>query len=142
VSREERTRPYETIVVLRPELQEAGVKEQIERMRKLLESHGASVAAIHEWGLRELAYPIAKQRRGYYVQVEYAGTAPAVAELERSLKISDAALRFVSVRRDEEEPTAEPPPRYEAAQEDVSGPVDADDEEEGSVGDAEAGELE
>jgi ribosomal protein S6 len=48
------------MIVLRTDLQEAGLKEQIERIRKLLDTQGANVAAIHEWGLRELAYLIQK----------------------------------------------------------------------------------
>ena len=69
MSDEHRTRRYETMIVLRTDLQEAGVKEQAERIRKLLESQGAIVDGIHEWGLRELAYAIQKERRGYYVLV-------------------------------------------------------------------------
>ena len=64
MSDEQRTRRYETMIVLRTDLQEAGVKEQIERIRKLLEAQGATVGGIHEWGLRELAYAIQKERRG------------------------------------------------------------------------------
>ena len=47
--------------------------------------------------MRDLAYPIRKQQRGYYVLLEYTSTADAVKELERNLKIADEILRFVSV---------------------------------------------
>ena len=44
---------------------------------------------------------IQKERRGYYVLAEYtAQSAAAVAELERTLKLSDVVLRFVSIRQD------------------------------------------
>lgn len=111
MSDERRTRRYETMVVLRTDLQEAGIKEQAERVRKLLEAQGAVVAGVHEWGLRELAYVIQKERRGYYLLVEYTGPAAAVAELERTLKLSDVVLRFVSIRQDEDSPPAVPPQR-------------------------------
>jgi small subunit ribosomal protein S6 len=111
VSEERRTRRYETMIVLRTDLQEAGVKEQVERVRKLLETHGAVVAGVHEWGLRELAYLIQKERRGYYLLAEYTGPAAAVAELERTMKLSDAVLRFVTIRQDEDSPFAVPPQR-------------------------------
>src|SRR5262245_47305007 len=97
------------MIVLRTDLQDAGVKEQIERVRKLLETQGATVGGIHEWGLRELAYAIQKERRGYYVLVEYTAVAAAVAELERTLKLSDVVLRFVSIRQDRDSPPAIPP---------------------------------
>src|SRR5688572_32800382 len=99
------------MIVLRVDLQEAGVKEQAERVRKVLEAQGATIAGIHEWGLRELAYIIQKERRGYYLLAEYTAHAPAVAELERTLKLSDAVLRFVSIRQDHDSPPVVPPGR-------------------------------
>jgi small subunit ribosomal protein S6 len=99
------------MIVLRTDLQEAGVKEQAEKVRKLLEAQGAVVAGVHEWGLRELAYIIQKERRGYYLLAEYTGAAAAVAELERTLKLSDVVLRFVTIRQDEDSPPVVPPQR-------------------------------
>ncbi|MBI4518203.1 MAG: 30S ribosomal protein S6 [Deltaproteobacteria bacterium] len=89
---------YETLFVLHPEVPEAQVRETIERAKRLLEGMGGSVGQVHEWGLRDLAYPIQKQRRGYYVVIEYGAGGEAVRELERTLKIADEVMRFVSVR--------------------------------------------
>src|SRR6185436_1798656 len=111
------------MIVLRTDVQEAGVKEQCERVRKLLEAQGASVAGIHEWGLRELAYAIQKERRGYYILAEYTAAAAAVAELERTLKLSDTVLRFVSIRQDDDAPSAVPP--YREASSDSDSPLPA-----------------
>jgi small subunit ribosomal protein S6 len=138
-------RRYETMMVLRADLQEAGTKEQIERARKLLEGHGAEIAGIHEWGLRELAYEIEKERRGFYVLVEYAGNAAAVAELERTLKLSDAVLRFVSVRQGKDTPPASALPRDEHAEPagvESAGIEIEDEDEEGLGADVEAGDAE
>lgn len=110
MSNEQRRRDYETMIVLRADLQEAGVKEQIERFTKLLEAQGAELRGVHEWGLRELAYPIHKERRGFYSLVEYTGTAAAVLELERQMKLSDVVLRYVSVRQQWPVPTSDVAP--------------------------------
>ncbi len=143
MGREDRERRYETMVVLRADLLEAGVKEQIERNRRFLETNGAVVSGVHEWGLRELAYPIEKERRGYYVLFEYTGSAAALGELERNLKLSDVTLRFVSVRQGRDTLPASPPPRYDQPEEERAEPVRVDDEEEGapegSLGEAEQG---
>ena len=128
MSDEHRTRRYETMIVLRTDLQEAGVKEQAERVRKLLETHGAIVAGIHEWGLRELAYLIQKERRGYYILVEYTAPAAAVAELERTLKLSDFVLRFVSIRQDHDTPPATPPQRDSSSDLEPTLPVEDGDD--------------
>ena len=128
MSDEHRTRRYETMIVLRTDLQEAGVKEQTERIRKVLESQGAVVDGIHEWGLRELAYAIQKERRGYYILAQYTAPAVAVAELERTLKLSDFVLRFVSIRQDQATPLVTPPQRDASADLDHSLRVEDDDE--------------
>lgn len=141
MSEERRTRRYETMIVLKTDLQEAGVKEQAERVRKLLETQGAVVAGVHEWGLRELAYVIEKERRGYYLLAEYTGPATAVAELERTLKLSDVVLRFVTIRQDEDSPPAVPP--YREA--DTAAAVDESlpgDDDEIAAGEAEIADVE
>ncbi len=140
MARGNETRRYESMIVFRADLQEAGTKEQIERVRKLLEGNGGVVSGIHEWGLRELAYEIEKERRGYYVLAEYTGTAATVAELERNLKLSDTVLRFVSVRQEKDTPPASAVPRDDSG--DVgAGEVD-DEDEEGLGTAAEAGDTE
>jgi small subunit ribosomal protein S6 len=88
---------YETLVVLHPDLPEAQVRETIDRARRLIEEGGGQVHAMQEWGMRELAYPIRKLNRGYYVLAEYDASADVVRELERTLKIADEILRFISV---------------------------------------------
>lgn len=138
---EQRTRRYETMIVLRTDLQEAGVKEQIERIRKLLETQGATVSGIHEWGLRELAYQIEKERRGYYILVEYVAPSAAVAELERTLKLSDFVLRFVTIRQDHDAPSAIPPQGDVVAPPELPDALQLDDDEDVPA-DLEAGDIE
>jgi len=140
VARGNEARRYETMIVFRADLQEAGTKEQVERVRKLLETNGAEIAGIHEWGLRELAYEIEKQRRGYYVLAEYTGTAAAVAELERNLKLSDAVLRFVSVRQEKDTPLAAGVPRDDRVEGEAR--ERDEDDEEGLGASADVGDIE
>jgi small subunit ribosomal protein S6 len=139
VDMEERRRDYETMIVLRADLQEAGMKEQLERFSKLLEANGAAVRGVHEWGMRELAYPILKERRGYYALLEYTATATALAELERQLKLSDLVLRCVSVRQQYavqvQEPSVQEGARTTEAKE-------SNDDAQSANGAADAGDVE
>ncbi len=89
---------YETLFVLHPELGEAQVKEMIERTRKLIESMQGTIDEVQEWGSRELAYPIRKQLRGIYTLLQFTSRPDVVKEVERTFKIADDVLRFVSVR--------------------------------------------
>lgn len=101
---------YETLFVLQPDLPEAQVRETIDRVRRLIEGMSGQVLDIEDWGVRELAYQIGKHSRGTYVLAQYAARPEVVKELERTLKIADEVLRFISVRMTE----AKTSPRGEA----------------------------
>lgn len=99
-------RRYETLVLLHPDLGEAGSHEQVSRVKTLMEDKGANVATCHEWGQRDLAYPVREQRRAIFALFEYRTSPATLAEIERNLRLMDPVLRFVSVRREEDAPAA------------------------------------
>src|SRR5437870_10640621 len=101
-------RRYETLVLLHPDLGEPAAKELAERVKKLIEDQGGTVGQMQDWGLRDLAYLLAKQRRAFYVLFEFRASPKALLELERNLKLMDRVLRFVSVRQAENAPPAPP----------------------------------
>jgi len=90
-------RRYETLIVLHPDLPEAQIRETLDRIKRLIESNGGEWHHGNEWGMRDLAYDIRKLSRGYYVVVEYTAKPDVTRELERTLKIGDEFLRFISV---------------------------------------------
>jgi len=78
------------------------MKEFIERFKKVVEGQEGTVAHVDEWGLRDLAYRIDKQAKGFYTLLQYSSSARAVEELERNLRLTDGILRYLTVRVDEE----------------------------------------
>lgn len=95
-------RDYELMVVLSPELDEAGVDAATERLGTQISGRGGEVVDLQKWGRRRLAYPIAKQRDGFYT-VAKLKLAPGDADpLERSLRLNESVLRHLLVRLDEE----------------------------------------
>jgi len=103
-------RRYETLVLIHPDQGEPGQKELAARIQKLIEEQGGTVSQVQEWGVRDLAHPIAKQRRAFYVLFEYRAAPKGLDEVQRTLKLMDPVLRFVSVRRPEGAPPAPPRP--------------------------------
>ena len=99
-------RRYETLVLIHPEQGEQGARELAARVRALIEDQGGAVSQVLEWGMRELAYAIAKQRRAIYVLFEYRVGVQGLREIERNLKLMDAVLRFISVQQAENAPPA------------------------------------
>ena len=100
-------RPYETLIVLSPAL---GGETQplIDRVQDVIRARGGQVDASHDWGSKKLAHPIHKQTDGRYFLLEYQAEGDAVAEVERTLRITDGVLRYISVQQ---EHTGLPQPR-------------------------------
>jgi small subunit ribosomal protein S6 len=116
---------YETLCIFHPELPEARVKELSAWMQKIVEGASGTVIRADEWGMRDLAHLIKKQRRGYYILLEYDAPGATVKELERNLRINENVLRFLSTVRKPvaAEPSVQPtsPPAPPAPpQEDIS----------------------
>jgi small subunit ribosomal protein S6 len=116
---------YETLCIFHPELPEARVKELSAWMQKIVEGASGTVIRADEWGMRDLAHLIKKQRRGYYILLEYDAPGATVKELERNLRINENVLRFLSTVRKPvaAEPSVQPsstPAPPAAPQEDIS----------------------
>jgi small subunit ribosomal protein S6 len=101
-------RRYETLVLIHPDQGEPGAKELTARIKTLIEDQKGTISQVQEWGLRDLAFIVDKQRRAFYVLYEYRATPHALAEIERNLRLMDTILRFISVRQAENAPPAPP----------------------------------
>ena len=96
-ARSTRSSDYETVFILRPDIDGETSEKVIARALGALESTGAKLTKIESWGKRRLAYPIAKHRKGVYVYLRYLGAKGTVAELERNLRMLDTVLRHMTI---------------------------------------------
>ena len=88
-------RKFETLLLLSPEL-------SAETREGILTALTGVMEEVDHWGMRDLAYPVRKQMRGYYVRLVYQAPAELVAELERNVRITDGIFKFVTVKLAEE----------------------------------------
>jgi small subunit ribosomal protein S6 len=63
-----------------------------------IEQAGGKLLKLESWGKRRLAFPIGKQRKGFYVYTRYLGYRGLVTELERNLRMLDTVLRYMTVQ--------------------------------------------
>lgn len=96
-------RKYETILIIHPDLSEEDSKGLIEKVRGIIQSLQGEVLKIEEWGNKKMAYEVKKMSKGYFVLLHFMGTAQVLAELERNLRLTDAVLKYQTVRLDEKE---------------------------------------
>jgi small subunit ribosomal protein S6 len=94
---------YEHVFLARQDLAQAQVDALAENATKILEDNGGKVARTETWGLRNLAYRIAKNRKAHFVALDIDAPAPAIAELERQTNINEDVIRFLTIRVDEHE---------------------------------------
>jgi small subunit ribosomal protein S6 len=94
---------YETLFIVHPE-KGPRMKEFIEKFKKVVEAQEGAVSHVDEWGLRDLAYRIEKQGKGFYTLMQYRSSGRGVEELERNLKLTDGILRYLTVRADDQNP--------------------------------------
>ena len=94
---------YEHVFLARQDLAQAQVDALAENATKIIADNGGSVVKTETWGLRGLAYRIAKNRKAHYVMLDIDAPAPAMAELERQTGINEDVIRFMTIRVDEHE---------------------------------------
>ena len=88
---------YESIIIVNPNVDEAGLKALEEKFTGLINEYG-KVEEVVEIGKKKLAYEIAHNKEGYYVQFNIEVAPESIKEIERVYRITDGILKFLTVR--------------------------------------------
>jgi small subunit ribosomal protein S6 len=91
---------YECVFIVRQDIPAADVDKMADKFSDLISSNGGKITKRENWGLRNLAYRIQKNRKGHYVLLEMDTPFEAVKELERQMGISEDILRFMTIKLD------------------------------------------
>jgi small subunit ribosomal protein S6 len=96
-------RQYDLIFILRPDTPESDIDKVIATLEHAAAEKGGKIESTAKWGRKRMAYRVKKLREGYYVYMVIRSThGEVVKELERRLKVSDAVIKYLTVRLDEE----------------------------------------
>ena len=106
---------YETMYILRPDLGEEQVEQAVSKYQNLIQEQGATEIEIQNRGKRRLAYEIKKQRDGIFVQMNYQAPGSVIAPLERSMRLSEEVIRYLTIKQEIPEETPEEEEVTEAA---------------------------
>lgn len=91
-------RRYETIFIMRSDLQSDEMSSLIDRYAEIIVSLDGKTVKVENWGKRRLAYPIEKRQDGVYVRIDFVALHKVVIEMERNFKIDDNVMRFQTVK--------------------------------------------
>jgi small subunit ribosomal protein S6 len=91
-------RAYELMTIFRPEMAEADVRKEVERVESALAERGAEITLSDFWGKRRFAYEIDHLNEGYYAVTQFKAEPEALEVVDRALNLSDMVIRHKFVR--------------------------------------------
>ena len=94
---------YELALVVSAKLEDAARNDVVEKAKGFVTRYEGEITNVEEWGRKRLAYEIQHERDGYYYFIQFDAEPTAPAEIESHVRIMDHVLRFLIVRRDEED---------------------------------------
>ncbi|MFP5263493.1 MAG: 30S ribosomal protein S6 [Blastocatellia bacterium] len=100
-------RVYEVLFIVAPNTEEGDTETLITQLSDVITNQGATITKTDRIGRRRLAYPIGKFNEGYYVVLTVEGTGAEITEVERRMRVSDAVIRYITIRIDEDLKRAE-----------------------------------
>ena len=99
---------YESIFIVRPSLPDEDTQKLIEKMKGVLEKSGGALLRADNWGKKKLAYEVRRERKGVFVYFYFRSEGNVIEELERSYRLEDSVIKFLTVRLDHEPPPPRP----------------------------------
>lgn len=85
---------YELTVIVRNRETES-LKEKV---KEILQKHGAIITKEDHWGIKKLAYEISKEREGYYMFMLVDAAPEEVDRIQKEFGLNADILRYLFVR--------------------------------------------
>lgn len=118
-------RPYETMVIIDPNLGDPDIDREVEKIKEYLTAEGSEIASVDLWGRRKLAYEIGGRKEGYYALIKFKAEPRVVAPLVKAYRLNEQILRHIVVADNFKEPLGDR--RARGSREDEEDGADADD---------------
>jgi len=118
---EEALRSYQSVLIVKSDLDEAQVDQVIEKITEFLSKYNGSILKVEKWGKKRLAYRIDKSRFGYYLNVYHTCESIKVPDLEADYKLYALILKSLVIKLTDKELKAAMESVYEAEVEEKKG---------------------
>lgn len=93
---------YESLFIINPALDDMEVKKVVDKVEGLIKKEGGEILKVDNWGKKKLAYEVKRQKKGYYILINFRMKTSTISELERSLKLTDPVIKFLIIKLDKE----------------------------------------
>lgn len=121
---------YETIFILHPNETDEAVAASVARIKGIIEKHSGEFIKEDNWGVREMAYPIQKVKRGRYIMLAYKARTSVIGELEQNFNVMENVIKYMNIKLSPAhaasyEKKPEPPKEAAAPVQEASAPSEA-----------------
>jgi small subunit ribosomal protein S6 len=94
-------RNYQSVLILKPDLDEAQVEQSIEKITSIISKFGGSILKLDNWGKKRLAYRVKKNKFGYYLNIYHTCEPGGVPALEKEYQLYDLVIKYLVIRLEE-----------------------------------------
>ena len=98
-------RAYEVMIIVDPEVDDAGVKGVVARVTDLVQADTGRIVTLDTWGRRRFTHPIKRKHEGTYLVFEIVTEATNLDPLDRNLRLADDIVRHKIIRLPDREAT-------------------------------------
>ena len=89
---------YESVIIGRQDLTSGQFETLLEKFIAVIQSFKGEIKKRENWGVRNLAYKINKNRKGHYVLLNIDGPPEAIKEYERLMRLDEDIIRFLTIK--------------------------------------------
>ena len=89
---------YESVIIGRQDLTSSQFDTLLEKFIEVIQSFKGEIKKRENWGVRNLAYKINKNRKGHYVLLNIDGPPEAIREYERLMRLDEDIIRFLTIK--------------------------------------------
>lgn len=94
-------RNYQSVLILKPDLDEAQVEQSIEKITSVIKKFGGSILKLDNWGKKRLAYRVKKNKFGYYLNIYHTCEQGGVPDLEKEYQLYELIIKYLVIRLEE-----------------------------------------
>ena len=89
---------YESVIIGRQDLTPVQFETLLEKFIAVIQSFKGEIKKRENWGIRNLAYKINKNRKGHYMLLNIDGPPEAIKEYERLMRLDEDIIRFLTIK--------------------------------------------
>ena len=92
---EQKNNNYELSFWFSSRLEEKAIEQKFDNLLKQLEKSGALIIFSQSPQLKQLAYPVKKERNAYFGYIQFESSKDSLARLEEGLRLNNDLIRFM-----------------------------------------------